>query len=268
VNRLKGEEGHCRSGPGLKLASVNLHHGEEPPISGTNGSGTLFFSHCTLSCVFCQNYPVSQLGTGQVFSPEELAGEMLGLQKKGAHNINLVTATHQAASFLEALRSARASGLTIPIVYNTGGYDSPECLELLDGVVDVYLPDMKYASAEHALKYSSAPDYPRSNRLAVHEMFRQVGHLKTDGAGIALRGVIIRHLVLPSSIAGTEEVLRFIAAHFTRRAAISLMGQYFPAFRANEFPEISRKLTKIEYRRALQLLDRYRLSRGWFQQDR
>jgi putative pyruvate formate lyase activating enzyme len=268
VNRLEGEEGYCRSGPGLKLASVNIHRGEEPPISGTNGSGTLFFSHCTLSCVFCQNYPVSQLGTGRVFSPEKLAEEMLGLQKKGAHNINLVTPTHQVPSLLEALQRARASGLTVPLVYNTGGYDSPECLALLDGVIDIYLPDMKYASAEHALRYSSAPDYPRANRLAVREMFRQAGQLETDGNGVALRGVIIRHLVLPSSIAGTEDVLRFVAAHFGRRAAVSLMGQYFPAFRAHELPEISRKLTRIEYRKALQLLDRFRLTRGWYQKDR
>jgi len=265
VNRLSGELGFCRTGDELKIASITVHNGEEPPLSGEWGSGTVFFSHCSMACVFCQNYPVSQIGTGREMAPEELGSEMMRLKKLGVHNINLVTPAHQVSAFLPALYRARSMGLDIPIVYNTSGYESMECLRLLDGLIDIYLPDMKYSSETNALKYSDAPDYPRQNRLAVKEMFRQVGNLITDEKGIALRGLVIRHLVLPLEIAGTEETLEFIARHISQEAAISLMAQYFPAHRAGEYPELERKITGNEYQQAMSLLEKYGLSNGWVQ---
>jgi len=265
VNRLEGETGACRVGKEILISTASLHHGEEPPISGYRGSGTIFFSSCNLRCVFCQNYSISQHKQGYVVSVEELAAEMLALQKRDAHNINLVTPTHFGSQIMEALLKAYENGLTLPIVYNCGGYESLEMLKLWDGVIEIYMPDMKYGIEEHARKYSSAPDYPRINQEAILEMHRQVGDLQMDDRGIALRGLLIRHLVLPNNIAGSEGVLRFLAEKVSRKSYISLMSQYFPQYRADEFPELNRRVKRAEYTSAQDLMKKLGLTSGWLQ---
>jgi putative pyruvate formate lyase activating enzyme len=247
-----------------KVASWGLHFGEEPPISGTRGSGTVFFSGCPLRCVFCQNYPISQLANGNEVSIEWLAVRMLDLQNRGAHNINFVTPTHYVPQIVEALAVAVSRGLSIPIVYNSSGYEDLETLRLLDGVVDVYLPDMKYGDDEQAARCSSAPGYVSVNRAAVAEMYRQVGDLFLDGEGIAVRGLIVRHLVLPGNIAGTRMVLEFVAS-LSPTVTIALMSQYFPAHEAPGIPGLDRKLTREEYESVTELLDEYGLENGWTQ---
>ena len=233
-------------------------------MSGHRGSGTIFFSNCSLSCCFCQNYPISQLGHGRETSVEELAGSMLELQARGAHNINLVTATHFAPQWAQALVLARGRGLRVPLVYNTGGFERVEILAMLEGMVDVYLPDMKYADDRHARALSGAPGYVDANRAAVREMHRQVGRLRVDSSGVAARGLIVRHLVLPGGVSGTREVLEFLAG-LSPRVHVSLMGQYFPAHRAPEFPGLNRKLHRREYADAVAHLDRLNLRDGWLQ---
>jgi len=248
------------------VSSVNLHFGEEPPISGYRGSGTIFFTSCNLRCVFCQNYPISQLRHGKEVSVRDLADAMLKLQDKGAHNINFVTPTRHVHQIMDALRIAYERGLEIPLVYNTGGYDSVEMLRLLEGVVDIYMPDMKYSDPEMGRKYSGIPDYPQVNREAIKEMHRQVGDLVIDDEGIARKGLLVRHLVLPEGIAGTEDVLRFLAEEVSRDTYISLMRQYFPAYKAVNMPPLDRRITEEEYREAVELLDKYGLTRGWIQE--
>jgi len=265
VERLKGEPGFCQAGAKPEVSSYNLHFGEEPGISGWRGSGTIFFTHCNLRCVFCQNYPISQLGHGNLTSSEGLAEMMLELQQDGAHNINFVTPTHMVPWIIEALAIARERGLRIPLVYNSGGYDSLEELELLDGIVDIYMPDMKYNDNKVAEKYSKAPDYVEVNRRAIKEMHRQVGDLSFDDTGIALRGLLIRHLILPEGLAGTEGIMKFIAEEVSQETAISLMSQYFPAHRAFEFPEISRRISREEYYQAERAMEQVGLYRGWKQ---
>jgi len=265
VNRLEGEKGTCGVAKDLVISTASLHFGEEPPISGFRGSGTIFFSSCNLKCVFCQNYTISQQRQGYVVSEEELAETMMALQKKGAHNINLVTPTHFGPQIMAALLKAYEKGLRIPIVYNCGGYNSLEMLKLWDGIVDVYMPDMKYGIGENARKYSSAPDYPRINQENIREMHRQVGDLQMDSNGVACRGLLIRHLVLPNDIAGTENVLRFVAEEISRKSCVSLMSQYFPQYRADEFPELNRGITRAEYMRAKQMMEKLGLSSGWHQ---
>lgn len=248
------------------VASYNVHDGEEPPISGSHGSGTIFFSNCNLRCVFCQNYPVSQMGVGREKSPAELGEMMLDLQDRGCHNVNLVTPTHFVPQILEALCFAVPRGFRLPLVYNTNGYDSLETLALLDGIVDVYLPDMKYGDEESARAYSQAPAYPRVNEAAVREMGRQVSPARYGGDGTLERGVIIRHLILPNGLAGTEEVARFIAASFPGDTSISLMTQFFPAYQAKRYPELSRRIYGREFREALEALRRCGLEAGWMQE--
>lgn len=265
ANRLEGEKGVCRVGRELVISTASLHFGEEPPISGWRGSGTIFLSSCNLKCVFCQNYAISHHRQGYVVSEEELADAMLALQKKGAHNINLVTPTHFGPQIMAALLKAYEKGLDIPIVYNCGGYESLEMLKLWDGIVDIYMPDMKYGDGESARKYSSAPDYPRSSREAVLEMHRQAGDLRMDSRGVAVRGLLIRHLVLPNDIAGSETVLRFIAEKVSRKSYVSLMSQYFPQYRADEFPELNRRITRAEYGHAKEIMDKLDLTSGWRQ---
>lgn len=264
VNRGAGDAGICRAGAKLKIASHCIHIGEEPPISGTAGSGTIFFSHCTMACVYCQNYPISQLGHGNIFEAEDLAGMMLGLQAGGAHNINLVTATHFLPQIVVAIETARTKGLRLPIVYNDSGYELPETIRMLDGIVQVYLADMRYASPEYAAKYSGAGDYPEVNRLAIKQMLASVGHLKCRD-GLAQSGLIIRHLVLPSLLSETHKILQYISEEVSRSTAVSLMSQYFPANKAHLYPEISRKITKSEHQSAVDLLGRYGLENGWVQ---
>jgi len=265
VNRMKGEVGFCRSGFLPKVASYNLHFGEEPPISGSRGSGTIFFSNCNMRCVYCQNYPISQFGVGNEVEIAELADMMLSLQSRGAHNINLVTPTHFVPQILEAVGIAKKSGLSIPIVYNTSGYESVETLHLLDGVVDIYLVDMRYSDNENALRYSSCPDYVEVNRQAVLEMHRQVGDLLLDKDGVAKKGVIVRLLVLPNGISGTEDNLRFLLENVGNAVYISLMSQYFPAYRSREFPLLSRRISAEEYTRVVELLEALGFENGWVQ---
>jgi len=267
TNRLEGKVGFCLTPDVASVASYNDHHGEEPCISGTRGSGVIFFTSCNLRCVFCQNYPISHLQVGQPATHERLAEMMLELQARGVHNINFVTPSHVVPQLLEALLLAAERGLHIPLVYNTSGYDSLESLRLLDGTVDIYLPDAKYGSNESALKYSNVSGYVEANRAAIKEMWRQVGPVELDDAGRARRGMILRHLVLPNGIAGTRDVLGFVAREISPDVTISLMNQYFPANRAHSLPELSRKLTTEEYEAAVNYLLEFGLEKGYVQED-
>lgn len=267
VNRLKGQKGFCRVGRLPIVYSHSPHFGEEPPISGTAGSGTIFFSYCNLKCVYCQNYKFSQLQEGKEVVIEVLAKYMLELQASGCHNINLVTPTHFMPQILEALVVATGSGLKIPLVYNTSGYELPNIIKLLDGIVDIYLVDMRYSDEKNAEKYSSAPRYPQYNQASVIEMHRQVGIAKFDKKGIIESGVIIRHLVLPNDIAGTEDIMRFISQKLSKDAYISLMSQYTPYYQAQEYPEISRRISCEEYEEAKKAMEKYGLYNGWVQED-
>ncbi len=250
---------------GPTVAAVHLHPWEEPPLSGTRGSGTIFFSGCTLRCVFCQNYPISQLGVGRILSVEELGRKMLELQGKGAHNLNLVTATQQMPYVVEALLHAVPRGLSLPLVHNTGGYERVEVLRLLDGIVDIYLPDIKYDDPRAAAFCSGRKDYVGVNRHALLEMWRQVGGLHLDSKGLAFRGMLVRHLVLPGDLSGTRNCLRFLAARLGPGVWVSLMNQYFPAHRALEMPPLDRKVTREEYERAKACLDELGLVHGFVQ---
>ncbi|GAB4231185.1 MAG: radical SAM protein [Deltaproteobacteria bacterium] len=251
ANRLAGERGFCGAGRQARVAAVSLHHGEEPPISGTRGSGTVFFSHCNMKCLFCQNYPISQYGNGREMDAETLAGELLRLQEQGAHNVNFVTPTPHVPQLVEAVLLARGKGFAIPVVYNTNGYDSLGTLALLDGVVDIYLPDAKYASRGLAREASGTPDYPERNAAAIAEMVRQVGFLDAVEDGVASRGVLVRHLVLPGKVEETEAVLSRLAGAHGTELPLSLMGQYFPAWKAASVPGYDRKPTRREYGRAI-----------------
>jgi putative pyruvate formate lyase activating enzyme len=266
VDRLSGKVGVCGAKAAAEVASYNIHMGEEPPISGTQGSGTIFFSHCTLKCVYCQNWPISQKGNGKTVDADGLAGMMLELKRRGAHNVNFVTPTHYMPRILEALVVAVDRGFDLPIVYNTSGYEVVPVLRLLDGIVDVYLPDMRYACDLQAKKYSKAKMYSMYNRVAVKEMFRQVGNLVTDEDAVAVRGLIVRHMVLPGGISGTEEVMKFLAEEVDRGVHISLMDQYFPAYLAEGIPELARKITAEEYQAAMDIQEKYGLHEGWVQE--
>lgn len=266
VNRLHGRTGFCRSGERARVYKYKVHHGEEPPISGTRGSGIVFFSNCTLRCSYCQNAPMSHRGRGTDLSPRRLADIFLFLQRSGCHNLNLVTATHFLFPALQALGLAVEGGLRLPIVWNTSGYENSKLLGLLHGIVDIYLPDMKYGDPAAARRYSAAPDYPAVNRTAVEEMFRQVGYLRLDREGIARRGLIIRHLVLPHDQAGTAEIMRFISAAISRRVHVSLMSQYLPLWSARRDPFLNRRVTGSEYQQAVRALREAGLFRGWTQQ--
>lgn len=247
--------------------SYMSHYGEEPAISGENGSGTIFFSNCNLRCVYCQNYEFSQQGRGKEAEEEELASYILKLQKEGCHNINFVTPTHVIPQILKALIPAIERGLKIPLVYNTSGYDSVETLELLDGIFDIYLPDARYADSRIALRYSQAEDYPALNPLALKEMSRQAGAAKINKDGIIESGLIIRHLVLPDKLSSTDKIMRFIANELGKDTYISLMSQYFPCYRANDFPELSRRLSREEYQEAMDIMYSYGLHNGWVQDE-
>jgi putative pyruvate formate lyase activating enzyme len=246
------QPGDCKTGVRAVVASYHPHLGEEDPLRGYRGSGTIFFAWCNLNCQFCQNYDISQLGHGQEIEPEELAGMMLSLQAQGCHNINLVSPTHVVPQILAAVLIAAEAGLRLPLVYNTGGYDSLKALALLDGVVDIYMPDMKYADAENAHQYSKVKHYPTVNQSAVKEMHRQVGDLVLDENGIALRGLLVRHLVLPEDTAGTAEIARFLVEEISRDTYINVMDQYRPCYKAAELPPLDRPITRAEYEQAVQ----------------
>ena len=267
VNRVKGERGIC--GVGLKpiVCSYMAHHGEEPVISGDNGSGTIFFSFCNLKCVYCQNYQFSQLGEGTQVTFEELADKMIALQKMGCHNINFVTPTHIMPQILKSLYLAIEKGLHIPIVYNTSGYELPQVIKLLEGIVDIYLVDMRYSDNQYSTKFSCAPDYPVYNKASLKEMYRQVKDAEFDTTGTMKRGIIIRHLVLPNNISGTKEIAEFISTQLSNKIYISLMSQYCPYHKAHNYPEISRRITKEEYEQATNYLKEYGLDNGWIQES-
>jgi putative pyruvate formate lyase activating enzyme len=265
VDRTAGGIGVCGAGETAEVSSHNEHHGEEPPISGVRGSGAIFLTHCSLKCCFCQNYPISHLGNGESAPPGRMARMMLSLQRRGCHNINFVTPTHYMPQILESVGIAARDGLRIPIVYNCGGYESLEAVRLLDGVVDIYMPDIKYAEEEPAKKLSSAPNYFERAGAALKEMFRQVGPLRMDDDGIAARGLIVRHLVLPNGYAGTRKALEFIARELSPDVFISLMEQYFPAYNALRMPDMARRITRAEYQEALEAVDEIGLTEGWIQ---
>jgi putative pyruvate formate lyase activating enzyme len=262
VNRLETVKGAvCRTGERAVVYSLGPHHGEEDCLRGRRGSGTVFFSWCNLRCIFCQNWEISWKGQGKEMTAEELAGAMLELQEVGCHNINFVSPSHVVAQILEAVLLAAEKGLRLPLVYNTGGYDSPEALALLDGVIDIYMPDMKYGASHLARRYSHIRDYVAHNRTAVREMHRQVGDLVLDAEGLARRGLLVRHLILPSGIAGTERVIKFLAEEISCNTYINLMDQYRPCYRAGNYPELDRPITSAEYKKALEIARRYGLMR-------
>ncbi|MBN1273982.1 MAG: radical SAM protein [Candidatus Aminicenantes bacterium] len=251
VNRLKNERGFCRAGFKLEVASFSPHFGEESPLVGRKGSGTIFFTHCNLRCCFCQNYPISILGEGREVTFEQLGRMMVHLEKLGCHNINLVSPSHYVPQILAALKTAVEDGLSVPLVYNTGGYDSTAALKLLDGIIDIYMPDFKYMNAETASVYSQAADYPERTQKALKEMYRQVGDLVLDDRGIALRGLLIRHLVLPQNLAGTDEVVKFIASEISRWTYVNIMDQYYPCGKLPADSPIRKRLRPEEFREAV-----------------
>jgi len=252
VNRAQGQKGFCRSTARVKVFSAHPHFGEERPLVGRRGSGTIFFSNCNLQCVFCQNWEINHRGDGTYLSDYELAELMLRVQDMGCHNINLVTPTHVVPNIVSAVRLAARRGLEIPLVYNCGGYESLEVLRLLDGIVDIYLPDFKYMDGEMAARYSSgARDYPEVAAAAIKEMHRQVGELIVDEDGIALRGLMIRHLVMPHNIAGTDRFVRWVAQELSPLTYVNIMAQYRPEYKAFQYPEIARRITREEYQQAI-----------------
>jgi len=262
VHRLDGELGKCRLGTETLVASASPHFGEEAPLVGQGGSGTIFFASCNMACVFCQNYEISHFARGDEMTAEQLAGAMLRLQQLGCHNINLVTPTHVVHAIVRALAIAAQRGLRIPLVYNCGGYESVETLRLLDGVIDIYMPDIKYSSDEEALRYSGAEGYWERTREAVREMHGQVGDLRIDANGVAQRGLLIRHLVLPGNLAGTARVVEFIAKEISRDSYVNVMDQYRPCFKASRIPELWRPVTRSEYLHGIAEARRAGLSRG------
>ena len=251
INRLKDEKGICRTGRLAMVSSYNPHFGEEDPLVGTNRSGTIFMTNCNLRCVFCQNVEISHLGAGSPVRPETLAAMMLDLQRQGCHNINFVTPTHVVPQILDALPYAIEGGLNVPLVYNTGGYDAVETLRLLEGIFDIYMPDFKFWHPEMARKYLKAPDYPGRAREAIKEMHRQVGDLTLDENGIALRGVLLRHLIMPGGTAGTRDIMRFIAREISPNTYVNIMDQYRPCCHAGKYPPLDRGITGDEYEEAL-----------------
>lgn len=268
VDRTADQTGFCGANDRMAISHIGLHHGEEPPLSGTHGSGAVFFTHCNLHCCYCQNWQIShpaQTEKEKYYTPRALADAMLGLQKQGAHNINLVSPSHYVPQIMASLYYAKMDGLEIPIIYNTNGYDSTDTLQLLDGIIDIYLPDIKYGDDKMALKFSQALDYAKFNRPAIKEMFRQVGQLKLDKNGIATDGLIVRHLVLPNDVSGSIDCLQFIAS-ISKEIHLSLMSQYRPEYRASKYRELDRKITADEYEKVSVAAEQLGLANGWFQE--
>ena len=263
VNRLNGEVGVCQAGLEPMVSSAFPHFGEEPPLVGYQGSGTIFLTHCNLRCIFCQNYDISHLGNGEPITSSDMAGMMVRLQEMGCHNINFVTPTHYAPQIVASLPEAIEKGLRLPIVYNCSGYESIEVIRLLEGVVDIYMPDAKYMDGRHSKEFSNAPDYPEIIKEVLKEMHRQVGDLTANSEGIAERGLLIRHLVMPHGVASSEAVLRFIAEEISVHSYVNIMDQYRPEYGAHEFPEINRRITQKEYLEAVQWARRCQLYRGF-----
>jgi putative pyruvate formate lyase activating enzyme len=263
VNRLDGEAGVCQAGSELMVSSAFPHFGEEPPLVGYQGSGTIFLTHCNLRCIFCQNYDISHLGGGERITSSDMVRNMIRLQEMGCHNINFVTPTHYAPQIVGSLLEAIEKGLRLPIVYNCSGYESMEVIRLLEGIVDIYMPDVKYLDEKHSKRFSNAPDYPEVIKKILKEMHRQVGDLTTNAKGIAERGLLIRHLVMPNEVASSEAVLKFIAEEISVHSYVNIMDQYRPEYRAHEYPEINRRITHKEYMEAIQWAKLYQLYRGF-----
>lgn len=263
VDRRVSDNGNCRSGFLPIVSSYFPHFGEEPPLVGRFGSGTIFFTNCNLDCKFCQNYDISHYGIGKEVSIEELASMMIYLQNRGCHNINFVTPTHFTPQIVDALIIARERGLEIPLVYNCGGYESIETLKLLDKIIDIYMPDIKYSSNENALKYSGVSNYWDVVRQAIKEMHRQVGDLMISSSGIAKRGLLIRHLVLPNDISGSKKVLDFIANEISKNSYVNIMDQYRPAYLANQFTELNRQINEKEFFEVINYAKQIGLHRGF-----
>lgn len=263
VNRLKGELGYCKAGASLVVSSYFPHFGEEQPLVGRAGSGTIFLTHCNLKCNFCQNYDISHLGSGESVTSQKLAQMMIYLQMQGCHNINFVTPTHFAPQIIAALPDAIKMGLELPIVYNCGGYESLEVIELLEGIVDIYMPDAKFSNSDYANQYANAPDYFDVLKAVLIEMHRQVGVLKMDEDGIACQGLLIRHLVMPNDVAGSEKILKFIAEELSTDSYMNIMSQYHPCYDAVAEPLIDRRISSKEYYQAIELAKRFGLRRGF-----
>ncbi len=253
--------GFCQTADKAIVASYGAHFGEEPPLVGRRGSGTIFFAGCNLKCSYCQNFDIAHFNRGEEISDERLSEIMLRMQQIGCHNVNLVTPTHVVPNIVSAVRLAAEQGLKIPLVYNTGGYDNLETIKLLDGIVDIYMPDMKYSDKEPAKEFSLAPDYPRLNFEIVREMYKQVGDLKIGTDGIATRGLLVRHLVLPGNMAGTERIMNFLAENISKNTYVNIMAQYRPYYQAIGHPVIGRRITNREYRRAIKLAKKAGLTR-------
>ena len=263
VDRLGGAIGYCGAGAESEISSAFPHLGEEPPLVGNRGSGTIFLTHCSLRCVFCQNYDITHIGKGDRCSPTEMAGVMVRLQEMGCHNINFVTPTHYAPRIVACLPEAIAMGLRLPIVYNCSGYESVEVIRLLEGVVDIYMPDIKFMDGRYSEKFCNAPDYPEVVKSVLKEMHRQVGDLSLDSDGIAERGLLIRHLLMPEGVASSEAVLRYIAEEISVHSYVNIMDQYRPEYRARDYKEINRRITRKEYLEAVQMARRLGLYRGF-----
>lgn len=262
VNRLKGELGFCRAAEKLMISSAFPHFGEEPPLVGNKGSGTIFLTHCNLKCVFCQNYDISHQGHGENISEAQFAEYMHSLQARGCHNINFVTPTHYLPQIISALPPAIDLGLHLPLVYNCGGYESLEAIKLLDGIIDIYMPDVKFADKKVAEQYAQAPDYPEVVKKVLKEMYRQVGDLQINTEGIAEKGLLIRHLVMPNSLAGTRKLMHFIATEISPHSYVNAMSQYHPEYKASIYPELSRVITHQEYSEAINNAKNEGLDRG------
>jgi len=266
VNREEDEKGRCRAGNDLMIAKALPHFGEEPALTGARGSGTIFFTHCHLQCTFCQNYQISQEKRGRKITPDELALIMLDLQEQGCHNINLVSPTHFLPRIVAALEIAIPAGLSLPLVYNSNGYERAETLKLLDGIIDIYLPDAKYRDDDIAQSFSRAKEYSRYNLSSLQEMYRQVGMLRINQSGIAEQGLIIRHLVLPHHLQNTRDVLQSLKDLLGNKIHISLMGQYFPTQGVIHNPDLNRRLTAEEYQKAISFLEDMGFDNGWLQE--
>lgn len=251
VNRLEGERGYCKTLENCVVSGAETHFGEERELVGTYGSGTIFFSYCNLSCVFCQNYEISSCGEGQALNSKQLAEIMLSLQNRGCHNINLVSPSHIVPQIVEAIFLSAQKGLQIPIIYNTNGYDLTDTLKLLEGIVDIYMPDIKFSDDQTAFEYLKVKDYYKIAKNAVKEMFRQVGDLKTDDMNVAYKGLLIRHLVMPQNLAGTDKIMDFIAKELSPNTYVNVMGQYYPAYKSYEYNELNRGITLDEYKQAI-----------------
>ena len=266
INRLKNEIGRCKAQDKVKIALYSTHNFEEPCISGTKGSGTVFFSNCNLNCVYCQNYEISQLGRGKEITVQELANIFLKQQENEVENINLVTPTSYVLQIIEAIKIAKNDGLKIPIIYNTNGYEKVETLKLLEGYIDVYLPDLKYAENEIAKKYSNVNNYFEVATKAIKEMIRQVGTPKLNEDGIIEKGVIVRHLVLPNNIQNSKKVLKWIKENLPSEIFVSIMAQYFPTYKAKEIKDLNRKLTKIEWEEIEDVVYELEIENGYMQE--